>query len=316
MSSLNSNENDLTPQEVSGSHLTPRAVADYYWDNIDQLNPYAYFHFVTRLALVGNHERAHQELDTLYEQHLHQKPAVAQVEALRGFLMNHKPIASAERRAYLAQYPKLRPFAKDAFSVLFAQKVWGLDLTEAALSEWSEAELKDIAEALLADPDAVFSLATYALNFLFLAAHFSDKQSFESTITSLYDILESRWEAGVATEGGIQTITYFITHMIINDSLFYTRDVPAERRELHTSYLRRVEALIEEKGMDVISVDCHCELQLCFGMLGEVSKLRDQAKEYVTQYQSAEGIYITEPDLEKDLSQAEHTNVLYILAFE
>ncbi len=292
-------------------------VKQYYFDHLAQLSSYSYFHFLTRLWLCKGDSLARAELDALYQREFSGRSTEQQYQTLLLYLTNPKQPTSLERQQYLRLYPDLRPFARDAFACVFAQAIWKLDLTAEFHSRWKSDQSSELAQQLLEDLPAINSLATYALNFLILQTFMYHPKEFEKLYESLFSVLEKAWLKIAEKPDGLQIISYFITHLIINDTLFYTRKLPEARRARYNNFLERVVGAIQLAGLSSVSVDCLNELIVCCNLVGsDKPELKSSVLQYVVQHKSSHGEYLVEPDLpEQTISDAEHRNVLFILGF-
>lgn len=309
--------------------MTPAQIAKHYYSNLDQLSNYTYFHFLTRLWFLLEDKQAQSLLHQYYQDHLRDKDKKSQLEQLQENLTNPKNPTEPRRQLYLDKYPQLRPLARSAFAALFASKIWDLDLKDQLYSQWSNEDLQSVRQKLMNDHDAILTLSTYALNFIFLYEYFfaqanqpgaslrpAPNEVSPETVSVLYKIFADHWQDYLTTNQGLQSAGYFVTHVIINDALFYTRAIPESQRESHLYWLNRVSQTISQRGLSQVSLDCLFEILVCYKMLNEDWQAKSEIKDLASQSLSHDRKYIVETfDRQQNLSGSEHRNVLYIVAF-
>ncbi|MFZ5376576.1 MAG: hypothetical protein ACOZAN_02795 [Patescibacteria group bacterium] len=297
------------------SHLSPLRVKNYFFSNHQRLSDYTWFHFLSRSWLIIQDRDAKKILDQIFDQEIKDQQTEYQIKTLQHYLKNPLDPVLPERVAYLNKYPDLRPLTRDSLTAIFAQKLWKLDLKQ-VLKSWQPQQLDQVANRLWLDQPAMLSLATYAINFLTLYYYSFAEDRFANCIDHLYQIIDEAWEKLSQVPGGLQSIAYFVTHIIINDSLFYTRPIPKERRELHLRFLDRLVTEIYPDRITDVSVDCHCEIQTCYLILESISPFMELAKQYVEQHTDPTNQFLIEEHQKSvPFSRIEHQNVLYTVGF-
>ena len=152
-------------------------------------------------------------------------------------------------------------------------------------------------------------LSTFAVNFLYLAAHqrgdtLPDPAVFLRIAQSEYDLSDST---------DTLLCAYLLTHCVINESLFYSRSIPAERRDAYRGILHWLDEQLAGTSQD-LRLDNVFEFMVCCKLVGyapnhillpEPSSLRA----------SEEGMFIVDPRSKAaDMASSEHRSVLYLMA--
>ena len=307
---------EIQTQEKDDQKLiSANIVRATYFRNLRFLHPYNKFHFLTRLWLLRKDKDAMDVLQLMFKEYLENKSPEQQWDFLRLCLTSYKVPQSEDRKYFLQKYPELRSFARDAFIVLFAKKIWNLDLYSQFSQKTDKKKIQELFNTLLPDTTAITVLATYALNFLVLATDFFQILPERELIEKLYKIQEENWGKSLAQQNGLQLLVYFFTHVVINDTLFYTRPIPKEHLALHQQMLQKIEKELM-KNTEKVSVDCLCEFIVVSQMLGMETALKERILKKITVISDAGDIYLAELDnQDQNLSEAEHTNVLFICGF-
>lgn len=300
--------------------INPDSVELFYWQHLDDLDVYTRFHFLTRLFFLANHVKASKELQKIYHEHLEYRSPNDQWNFLDDFLTNPKKIADPERAKLLEKFPELRQYARYFFIILFAKNIWNLDLSNFLVSRVDEKNVSEVSAILIENSDDLLKLSTFALNFMILGSYFYTSQSETTTLLSnLYEVWDKAWLKKLNNQYNslsYNQLVYFVTHVLINDSLFYTRKIPTIHKELHLKRLKRIEDWLLG-NFDKLSIDCLCELVVAFEMLSVRPTFKEDLYFHLLNNVSSKGKYLTEPDIpNKTVAEAEHTNVLFILGYK
>ena len=119
-----------------------------------------------------------------------------------------------------------------------------------------------------------------------------------------------------------QTLTstaYFITHMIIGESQFYSKALTSETIAAYTPLFKKLETLMS-KHFFSYKLDVKLEFLVCSRILGYTSFLEDMIYSEALNSFSPYGDFIidtynvTAAWQKKDLKTAEHRNILFILS--
>lgn len=290
------------------------AITYFYLHSREFLHPYYWFHFVTRLFLVLHNPEAEKQLNTFYaEQYINQN---------RDHFWNMlvavltKPASSMdpERKKYLRIYPTLRENARYCIGTLFAKKIWGMEFQEKLGPLLLESGAEDTWNRVLSDTRALQVLSTYAINFLYAVNHFLKINDELTLLKKLYAVLNSPWDNTISQMQ--QKKVYFLTHLIINDSHFYTRKIPRSHYTLHLQHVLECENQLEQDLSD-ISLDCLCEFVEACKYIDYATTVKKKILKYVLNtHDNLKRQYLTEinaPTWSPD--EAEHLNCMFVLAF-
>ncbi|MBP9819974.1 hypothetical protein KBC79_04530 [Candidatus Woesebacteria bacterium] len=293
------------------SHLSPSSISEYYWNHLGELTDYSKFHFLTRNFLLKQSSRAKQELDILlFSKDTTHEQWLLLIESLT----NPKQPTNKDRIAYLQQYPTLRQTSRACFARIFGEKIWGIDYQNDFLSVSTMGDVEPVWNTLMQDTKAISCLATYALNFLFLENHFFHFQSEIDLIIHFYEIYDRLTEQNNSQTVQSDALTvqlYFLTHTIINDSLFYTRPIPEAHRQMHLDRL----SLLSERIIhtpEKFTTDALCEFVAVYTLLHRPCPTIQFISSYLASVHSPEHQYLMKQNSFMSLSEAEHSNVLYI----
>lgn len=293
---------------------TPTHVYQYYWNNITLLPKYEYFHFVTRLALVRGDARAHQEIKKLESMFEHQNVQTVW-DTLQTYLTNVAPITFAtSRQPYLDRYPQIRPWARSLFATRFAQTLFNLDV-HAFLPSNLFTEGPDIVKTLLNDHQAIRELSAFATNFILMYEKYKNSSSEASM--HLYEIGRSLYKPEHSAQE-LELWIYFLTHLIIGDSQFYTSTL--RNTEFYKALLHEIEELITSNYLWV-QLDCKVEFLVCCDICNYQTNLREVIGSEAHCSLSDSGNFIVDkynlvPQKNRiDWVTSEHRNVLYLIAF-
>ena len=117
----------------------------------------------------------------------------------------------------------------------------------------------------------------------------------------------------------LSSTAYFITHMIIGESRFYSKELSKETIQKYKELFERLENLISTHFFS-FKLDIKLEFLVCARILGYTSFLENMIYSEAVNSLSPYGDYIvdtynvTESWQKKDFNTAEHRNVLFILS--
>jgi hypothetical protein len=178
-------------------------------------------------------------------------------------------------------------------------------------------ELRELADALLEDAEALCTLSTYAVNFLYLYSRnlldddeLFDPQLFIEKVAPLYDL---------TNYSQVQLYIYLYTHCILGETLFYARPIPARHRETYHAMIQELTDLMTERFED-INLDNKFEYLVCSKLVGVKSPLTRKIEDEAERSVSPDGQFLIDqhnnhPQVAKmSFELSEHRNVLYILS--
>ena len=294
-------------------------VLHYYLDNFELLKPIEQFHFATRICAWLGLPQMHDKFSSL-------RPLIVPNSTDRQSLAelfrertqappNDKINAYSLRTPYFEAYPQLRGVELAIFRLHWLQNVYNIDAAPALLDVVSTKTLQDLEQALLADPQAMRVLSTYAVNFIYLL-HVDVLKDDNIPRQTFYDIAD-KYDTNDPQQ--LQLLIYLFTHCILCDAHFYTRKIPTEHLDLYRKMLTRLEKEIEAHYGD-IHLDNKVEFLVCSRICGYTTELQARIDAECEQSISEEGDFIIDrhnnnPQIaRRSFNSSEHRNVLYIMS--
>lgn len=297
-------------RQTSPTLPSPREVADHYWQHLNELSEYSKFHYLTRLYLICNDTKALSHLNALLT---HTADVKTQWSALLHYLKNKDKIIEPYRQEFLDKYPTLRDETSKCFGLLYGKKIWGISFTEEYPTEDLYDETYEMFNKLIHDKQSVINLSTYALNFLYLQNSLHSFVSEEVLLANLYEEYYSHSKIQNCTDSKFTPLKqlYYVTHLVINDSHFYTREIPKAHVELHSDALMGICMSISSNSEE-FTLDALCEIVVAYKLIGQTCPIFSQITECMRMLHLAGSPYLTASASPSSINDAEHTNVLYI----
>jgi len=299
------------------------SIYRYYIDHFEELSLDKQFHFTSRLYVWSKDAWSRTQLDKLRQQLLPTNdPTETLGEIGSGRLLPLRYGSENLRKLrapYFARYPKLRQYAAILYWGLLLEHLYGIDGRQAIAGNIPDEELEHLYTALLADPQAVAVLSTYAVNFLYIYQRFvrSDDSRFSPTL--LESITSVEPDISSLTREALQIKLYLLTHCLVAESLFYTRKLPEAYREDYAHVLHDLELMIRSRFADV-GLDNKLEFLVCCRLADHTAALETQILAEASRSTSPSGTYLVDTENANrvspytDLDKSEHRNVLYILS--
>lgn len=278
--------------------LSERAKQTYI-ERFSELSEVKRFHFATRLK---NYQKV-SDFDDYLQNNV---PA----SELSDILANNDYTQVnyyEDRKDYFAKYNRLFSLEAALFRVNHLKNEYGIDIRAELTRLYSEADIYALCDRLLADKAALNKLSTYAVNVLCLSEQLYPRKN--DVVPQLCDfVLEGSLEKN-------QLMVYFITHIILCSTNFYTQSVP-EQYELP---FRAMLDLCEEYILDnfaEVSLDMKLEYLVCVQLVNANTSLEDAIREECEGNMSPEGFLLDErrPSRYNNLDGAEHRNALFVMS--
>ncbi len=293
-------------------------VYKYYWEIFDSLPLYEQFHFASRLFLVRGDERAKFEIEKLKERYA--KLSLEEVwNDLQSRLTNTAVINHAETRdKFLEKYPTIRSNARDLFCYYFSKKLFQIDLRSILNSKIS-ADWDETKNLLLQDALAIKELSAYVINFVLLLEHYKRGDTDSSITSELYDVAGEIYDIN-SDPVQIEMWIYFLTHLIIGDTIFYTTKLSDAKKSLYKEMILKLEKVIEKNYFD-IHLDCKIEFLVCAQLANYSSYLGKIILSECSVSISKEADFIVDTfstniqEHRKTAVTSEHRNVLFLIAY-
>lgn len=296
---------------------TVSSVYEYYWQNLSILSKSAEFHFIHRLSALTHDSKAVSEIGKLQA-----KYSTASNEEVWQFLKERVyssgPVAYAGDRAqYYEKYPLVRPGYAEMIMTVFAEELFKKDLRY--MMSYSADEIRQEKDRLLQDDEAMKQLYASAINFVLVAENFLNKNNESQLVYDLFD-RSHRYYKTDASPRELEMWIYYVTHLIICDSMYYSWKLPEEKQKLYKDMLLEIEAAITTHFFWG-HLDYKCEFIVCCNMLNYQSNLAPIIYSEAECSVSPKGNFLVDTlnahrqDFRSDFESSEHRNVLYLVAF-
>ncbi len=294
-------------------------VLTYYLENFSRLSPADQFHFATRTAAWLGLPETQKELTKLRSYIV---PALDSHESyvkmfreMVGTPAHTKINAAMLRAPYFEKYTPLYGIELAIFRLHWLQNVYQIDARQAFLEAIDIPRLRTIERGLLADPEAVRALSTYAINFIYLF-HIDILQDTQIPRAFFYDLGK---EYDTTDPEQLQLLIYLYTHCILCETHFYTKAIAPEYMGMYLDMLRVVEDEIDTH-FDDIHLDNKVEFLVCCQICDYPTRLADRITAECEQSISKDGTFIvdtlnnTPQTHRRSFETSEHRNVLYIMS--
>lgn len=280
----------------------------HYLQNMMLLSEEKQLHFATRLARWRNDNACKELLSKRNEEPLTTDECLAIISSdIKLTHSTRQKINNIElREQYFSKYPSLFGLHKALYDLFGFYTDQGIDLRLQFQQIVSIESLTELEKLLKNDPEALAALSTYAVNYVYLLRRFllSDE-----TVPLLSDNPQE-----FSNSKNLALVSYYVTHCIINESLFYTRAIDEKKRSHYQNILRETEKLLVG-NYDQLTLDSKFELivaaKLCGYELAEELVILQEGVAVLGQEN-----YIIDPlkPDKTDLADSEHRNVLFIMA--
>lgn len=224
----------------------------------------------------------------------------------------------AKRQSAFAAYPQLFRYCRLLFRVLFARSLYGKDLLPQLTSIISPAELAQYWRPLMASPDDVIPLATYAINYFYLIHDLLPAEVPEPLRPGLFlDMVQSRTQKSSQTDSTLHI--YLLTHCILGASAFYQQFVEKDHAT-YVAMLQYIEQLLSS-SYTAYSLDVKLEFLVCVILCRWETPLRSIILDEAAHSLSPVGNFLIDTHnlrhasaVSQHFNGAEHSNVLYLMA--
>lgn len=296
---------------------TASTVRDYYYAHFGALPQDKQFHFVSRLGSWNNDTQALDKLEAL-------RPTFATPD-IKGDLRRliaHPPTAkinAIERRApYFAKYPQLRGYMLALFRVRHLLFHYDIDARDILLDIVAKDELYTLSDALQNDHEAVATLSTYAINYIYLVEMILFPSNDRPLHSFLADVLALAATYDDTPEDSLLLI-YLFTHCIIGASNFYQSKVSLENTPEYRTMLEIIETRIAAH-FTAINLDNKFEFLVCCRLTDFTTNLDGRIQRETEQSYSPNGTFLIDTvntagqSNKTSFADSEHRNVLYIMS--
>jgi len=299
-------------------------VEDYYKHGIG-FDSEATFHFASRMWLWSNDEWARQALDDARQQYIGtsgEETGSKIDEMVQKFNTGGMTLSNSKkfREQHFNKFPRIPLYNRLFFKMMFADSIYSTDIRPQIRKHITDEELLETFRQLRADHDAIRVLSTHAINFFYLLKYyFRDNTDMLEKIQINPDefIAISREYNDELDKYTAQKMRiYLLTHVIIGESQFYQRRLADEK---YAPIIRELEQIIRD-DFSGTSLDNKNEFLVCAKICGVETSLESIILDESANSLSWAGNFIVESNdwgdknILHSLSQAEHRNVLFIMA--
>ncbi len=299
------------------------SVLDYYFTHAQELSRQKRFHLANRIAAWNGDARAITLIDQCKTWFVPHAANPADFQTLFDHIAKEAEQAAPHivayqlRKPFFDRYPELLGLEAELFRVRHLQTVYGIDTRAIFLQRHSSAQLKTLAQRLLADAEAMRALSTWAINYLYLLYRIvlQDEESID--VDALYEL-----GVGYAIQDDeqLRLLMYLYTHCIIADSNFYSRDLPAKYLPIYQRMLARLEELVVDR-LDKTSLDTKLEFLVCCRLADYRTELATTIHDECMASVSPDGTFIVDThnvfaanEAKKTFEASEHRNVLFVMS--
>lgn len=291
---------------------TSKVIQDYYQRFGQFLPNYVAFHYWSRLWLYRRDEEAKKKLNQLTDWYLGKNDIVKRIRELTTTTA-HKNDPLTERKKYYQKYPKLLKYGSLLFWWLMAREIYGEDVTVEVEKVAALEDIQKLHEALLFDREAIKILSSGATNFFYLVEAYLGKKT--ETI-DLFNIVKS--EEYKADRESLKRVFYFLSHLVIGETHFYTKKEVGDR-ETCLMIVKRLEEVIRNHYFK-ISLDMKFEFLACSQIVGYKSDLVGIIDGEAERSLSTTGNFLVDTHnawihgFGHKFARSEHRNVLYLMS--
>lgn len=305
---------------INAMHLAENIHA-YYLTNLARLSPEKQFHFCSRIGAWLDDPVALQHLAEMRGQYIPSSSENLQQELANMVRQPVRGLANANtlREPYFRKYPWLRGLELALFRVRHLRTMYGIDGRVELLNIVPRQQLEGYVRQLLADPQALRILSTYAINFIYLV----ERQMLGHTnprdidATMLYNLINGY---DLSDPLQLQLLFYLYTHCIIADTNFYVAKVPEDCLPDYRAMLQKLDELILD-NVAQLSLDTKLEFLVCCRICRYDAKCTELIYKECETSLSPDGMFLIDThnsfanrNGKKTFAASEHRNVLYIMS--
>lgn len=300
-----------------GNKKTFDLVSDEYRSQIHLLGNKK-FHFLSRLHLWSGGILFKDELDEIRTDYIgtSEEDYRKRLKDIFTCTPEHgdRMVAREARQKYFKKYPGLEPSLGLLFKNLFVREIYGVDLRTYIRDLVSDEDLLNLKSLIENDDEAMRTLSTHAINYLYMLEEYLATESAETDPEKYFRIGTSY------PEKSFELQIYFLTHCIIGASKFYSTKIQKEQLETYMKMLEFIEKIIRDH-FEAISLDNKFEFLVCAKICGYVSDLERDILSEADRSLAPDGNFLIDihnakaaPDERNDFIGSEHRNVLYIMS--
>lgn len=297
-------------------NILSNSVYNYYLSHFDELTLDKQFHFASRLYAISKDEKANEMLQLLKAKLIGEGSAEQVVSALHSGrlfpLLPGNVELLAVRAPYIKKYPQLRDTSRLLYWSAMLSYAYKFETKNALSGIITDNELENLYHSLLDDHEAIATLSTHAVNYLYLYTRYCKNEPGPDPVL-FSQILSDSSYYNYSNPVQLRLAVYMITHALIADTLFYFEPVPKSHAAQHKTNIQQLELLIADR-LDLLSLDAKLEFILCCKLVGHISPLEHLILDESRFGLSSTGDFIVDPsNTSQSLNSSEHRNVLYLL---
>lgn len=299
------------------------SVLDYYFTHASRLSNQKRFHLANRIASWNGDPRAKQLLadrrswfvaEPTTEKSLNDEfeRTAQHAEHTAGHIVGY-PL----RKPYFDKFPALLGIEAELFRVRHLRTVYGIDATRVFLQRHPLLALQQLEQDLLADPGALRTLSTWAINFVYLLHRVVLNEDKGIDVVRFHELGNGY---NLQDEEQLRLFIYLYTHCIIAESNFYARPIPEQYRTVYQGMALDLEKLLKNR-LQQTSLDTKLEFLVCCRLLDYQTGLFGQIFDECAASVSPEGTFIVDTHnifasnaAKKTFEASEHRNVLFALS--
>jgi hypothetical protein len=292
-------------------------ICEYYFDNLHLLDDDKRFHFASRIAAWTGSKKAYDLLRQSYDYVV--QPNIGLGAAIHELFIrpqNGKRNAHELRQPFFAKYPSLYGAHLALFRVRHLASIYNIDARNELYQSIPLAELEELRDNLLNDPEALRILSTFAVNYCYLLERVIKNDPTSLPLELFLDI-DKLYDTNKIED--LQLLIYFYTHCIIGESNFYTREIGANFLHLYQQMISKLEVIIAN-NYEKINLDNKLEFLVCARICKMVSTLSERIYQECNNSISPEGAFVIDVHNQNGQSdrnnfiKSEHRNVLFIMS--
>lgn len=303
---------------------TSNLIKKNYDNNIKYL-PYLYqFHYASRMFLWTKDNKYRQMLDELKNDFIgdssEQQKKVVQTTY---YDFHFTPRLDRQiRNGDIGLYEKVVHYNDILRRYLFGKTIYNVELGKYIEELISKKDLNFIYTELIKNPEAILSISTDAINYIFYIKFYFESYYYDSIsvdLESLFSLVQYYIkENSSLTREKITQLMYILTHCIIGQSEFYNK--PITNKKNFGNFILLLENTIEDYFFD-LGLDIKLEFLMCCKLLNHKTHIKNLILNQAHQSISYHGNYLEDKirsshtkSLADRMTLSEHSSVLYIMA--
>jgi hypothetical protein len=226
-----------------------------------------------------------------------------------------KTLSKELREEHFKKYPMLTKYNTILFLNLFAETLYGQNITKEIAEFVSDEDFLNLYQELKDDKESIFVLSTHAINYFYLLQNYFGEKHQIVEPEKYLEIAKLKSD-DINLETQLKFKIYLLTHSIIGKSRFYDRKI---NEEVYSNMCRLIEEIIRLNYFS-ISLDNKLEFLVCCKLCEYKSILEEIIQDEAKQSLSEVGNFIVDKiNLKARLANnqfpmSEHRNVLYIMS--